>query len=183
MHDTALDFVTRALTAEDVKGLRVLEVGSYDVNGSVRPHVESLSPAEYLGVDQSAGPRVDRVMDCLDLVETLGAGTYDVVISTEMMEHVRDWKGSMRALIDMVRPGGLLVVTTRSPGFPYHAYPEDHWRYTVEQMRQIIAEAGLDRLMLEPDPDPGVFVKARKPDDWTGFDVAAWLAIEPTAPV
>ena len=36
--------------------------------------------------------------------------------------------------------------------------------------------------MLEPDPDPGVFVKARKPEDWDGFNYAAWSAIEPTKP-
>ena len=143
MHATALDFVTRALSVEDVEGLRVLEVGSYDVNGSVRPYVESLRPAEYLGIDQSEGPRVDRVMDCLDMVDELGAETFDVVISTEMLEHVRNWQASIEALIDMVRLDGLLVITTRSPGFPYHAYPEDHWRYTVEQMRQIIEGAGL----------------------------------------
>jgi len=125
---TVIDFVRRELTADEVKGASVLEVGSYDVNGSVRPYVERLHPRRYLGVDAEMGPSVDRVVDCEKLTIEV-AGKWDVVISTEMLEHVRDWQTCMEQLALIVKPGGLLLITTRSPGFGYHPFPEDHWRF------------------------------------------------------
>ena len=55
-----------------------------------------------------------------------------------------------------------LLVTTRSPGFPYHAWPYDFWRYEPADMREIFRD--LDILTVERDPiDAGVFVLARRP--------------------
>lgn len=164
MHPTAMDFCCRTLTAEIIADKLVLEVGSFDVNGTVRPHVESLNPARYLGVDASPGPCVDEVVDCEQLANHVGYGAWDVVITTEMLEHVRDWRACMLQLVYVVRPGGLLLITTRSPGFPYHPFPEDHWRYTNAQMRAIMGALELEVLTVEDDPEPGVFVLARRPD-------------------
>jgi SAM-dependent methyltransferase len=186
VHASAYAFAVSALTAADVGGKRVLEAGSCDVNGSVRPHAESLGPASYTGVDISPGPRVDLVMDAAAIPERLGRDCADVVISTEMLEHAGDWQAVVRGLIAAVAPGGLLVLTTRSAGFPYHPYPEDHWRYSVEAMGEIVKAAGLDILRLEPDipASPGVFCKARKPAGWTWPERLAgdWAAIEVTRP-
>jgi hypothetical protein len=167
-----MDWVCRTLNSDHVAGGDVLEVGSFDVNGSVRPYIESLGPRRYLGVDASPGPRVDRVVDCEQLTTEI-KGLWDVVISTEMLEHVRDWRTCVVQLAAMVKPGGLLLITTRSPGFPYHPFPEDHWRYTNDQMRAILDALGLEILTLEDDPDPGVFALARKPTtplDCAGLD-------------
>jgi len=152
-----------------VDGRRVLDVGSYDVNGSVRPLVEARHPAVYVGVDQTDGPGVDLVVSCADLVSTFGRATFDVVISTEMMEHVVDWRPCMAQMCDVLKPGGMLLVTTRSPGFPYHPFPIDTWRYTPDVMRRVVEAAGLVPWQLIPDPDPvspGVFVRALKPLRW-----------------
>ena len=171
MHDSVLEWVGQALMPADVKGCRVLEVGSYDVNGSVRPTILALEPISYTGVDQSAGPGVDRVVGATELVETFGTGSFDVVISTEMLEHVVEWKPIIVELVNVLAPGGLLVLTTRSVGFPYHPYPVDTWRYTVEAMQQILVAAGLVMRDLVSDGQaPGVFAIARKPFDWQGIN-------------
>jgi len=164
---TGIAFGQRVLTADIVVGRDILEVGAYDVNGSVRPHVESLGPRSYVGVDISAGPRVDRVLDARNLVAELGRESADVVITTEMVEHVRDWPTVVSNLKGVLRPGGHLVLTTRSAGFAYHGWPHDFWRYEVDDMRRIFGD--LEILALEPDPDPkspGVFVFARRPDTY-----------------
>jgi hypothetical protein len=169
MHESVLAWVAERLTSDDVKGLDVLEVGSYDVNGSVRPIVMALEPASYVGVDQSAGPGVDVVCEAADLTERFAPR--DLVISTEMLEHVVDWQSTIVQLVNVVARAGLLVLTTRSPGFPYHPYPIDTWRYTAEAMRHILDACGLDDCEVVPDPQaPGVFATARKPLDW----VASW---------
>lgn len=179
MHESVLNFVERMLTVADVSGKRILEVGSYDVNGSVRPYIESLSPAQYLGVDASSGPRVDQVVDCTQLCAAVGDG-WDVVVSTEMLEHVRDWQACVTHLAAAVAPDGLLLVTTRSPGFRYHPYPEDHWRYTTEAMLQILDALNLSCLKLEDDSQaPGVFALARKGLGWQPHpELLAGVAME-----
>lgn len=184
MHPSVLEWFQRTLTAEDVAAKRVLEVGSFDVNGSVRPHVESLRPSQYHGVDAAPGPRVDQVVNCEQLVQTVGSG-WDIVISTEMLEHVRDWRTCLLQMAEAVAPGGMLLITTRSPGFPYHPFPEDHWRYTPEFMGDVLETLDLKATVI-PDPDPyspGVFVLARKLEcGWMPYrDILADLNAEPVA--
>ena len=178
-------FACSALTEADVRGKTVLEAGALDVNGSVRPHVESLGPASYTGTDMRPGPRVDVTADAADLPSLFAP--VDVVISTEMLEHAADWQAAVRGLVGVMWDGGLLVLTTRSAGFPLHGYPEDHWRYSVEAMGQILKAAGLDVERLEPDPDPaspGVFAKARKPAGWSWPEGTrqAWDEVQVTRP-
>lgn len=163
MHPSVQDFVRETVTDEMVRGRYVLEVGAYDVNGSVRPCVSELLPAEYLGVDASAGPGVDRVVDCEHLVSYVG-NAWDLVISTEMLEHVDDWRRCLIQLSNAVAMGGYLIITTRSPGFPYHPFPVDNWRYTTDQMRKILGELNLRVDKVRDDPQaPGVFALAYKP--------------------
>ncbi len=182
MNQAILDvFKNGLLTADDVTGKRVLEVGAYDVNGSVRPIVEALGPKSYLGVDLMAGPGVDEIADCGALVETFGDAAFDVVVTTEMLEHVEDWKTCVLNLAGVTAVGGLLVVTSRSPGFPYHEYPSDYWRYTPEMLGSILRAVGLEVLECFPDPDPGspgVIAKARKSDRRIG-DLDKCLQPEP----
>lgn len=168
MHASAMAFACSALTAQDVAGKRVIEAGSLDVNGSVRPHVEALGPSLYVGTDMREGPGVDWVLLAEYLPSSFGANA-DVVVSTEMLEHAENWRGAMRGMIDMLAPLGILVLTTRSQGFPLHGYPDDHWRFSVEAMGAILKGAGLDVERLEADPlpgHPGVFARARKPIGW-----------------
>lgn len=179
MHPSAMAFACSALTEADVRGKIVIEAGALNVNGSVRDHVMSLGPASYTATDMRDGPGVDYVVHAGNLPEF---ATADVVISTEMLEHAADWQDAMRGMIGALAPGGILVLTTRSAGFPRHDHPEDHWRFPVESMRQILGAAGLTVERCEPDPDPaspGVFARARKPAGWSWPAGAAdaWAAV------
>lgn len=164
-HRSVHEFFRNRIAPAEIEGRRVLEVGSRDVNGSVRPFLTSLGARDYLGVDLVEGPGVDRVLN-VDLLDSgLEGERFDVVVTTEMLEHVRDWRGAVSNLKRVVAPGGLLVITTRSFGFPYHDFPGDYWRYEVDDMRAIFSD--LDILSLVPDPQcPGVFLKGRKPADF-----------------
>lgn len=186
MHDSVMAWVGATLTQADVQGRTVLEVGSYNVNGTVRPLVEALEPSSYLGVDQTPGPNVDQVVDAERLAEHLGPDSFDVVISTEMLEHAADWKACLLAMAKVLRPGGLLMLTTRSPGFKYHGYPDDHWRFTVPLMHKALTAVGLGSHELSRDPDPmspGVFVWATKTNRWRpNLRALGGLEAEPAPP-
>jgi len=160
---SCIAFGERSLSAALVAGRDVLEVGALDVNGSLRAWVESLHPARYAGVDLTPGPGVDEVVDAVDLVSRFGRESFDLVITTEMVEHTREWRTVVSNLKGVLRPGAHLLLTTRSPGFPYHAWPHDFWRYEPDDMRQIFAD--LELLTVERDPQAaGVFVLARRPE-------------------
>lgn len=165
-----MTWTTRAILPEDVTGKDVLEVGSYDVNGSVRPFVEGFGPKSYTGVDVLAGPGVDRVVDAERLTDVLGVHCADLVISTEMLEHCDNWQKVIQQMVAALHPGGVLIITTRSIGFPYH-HPPDRWRYDWQSMLDIFElHAGLTVEALSRDPEqPGVFLRARKPAGWTGW--------------
>jgi SAM-dependent methyltransferase len=131
--------------------------------------VESLGPASYTGTDMAEGPGVDVVCDAADLPRQKKLAAPDVVISTEMLEHAEDWQAALAGMLKVLAPGGLLVLTTRSEGFPYHGYPGDHWRFSTAAMGGNMAAAGMDVTDLRDDTgpgSPGVFVSARKPAGW-----------------
>ena len=166
-----LDFVKLNIRSRDVKNKTVLESGARNVNGSARDIVEALKPYSYIATDIIAGPGVDEICDAANLVETYGADNFDLLISTELLEHVQDWRAVISNFKHVLKPGGVLFITTRSKGFPFHEYPLDCWRYEVVDMQALFAD--FDILVLEPDPfEPGVFLKARKPDDFVEADLS-----------
>lgn len=158
MNPETMAFGRRVLP--DTANLTVLEVGSRNVNGSYRGLIEPC--AEYLGVDMIGGNGVDVVCDAADLDQATGGRQFDLVVCTEMLEHAERWADVIHNLKAAVKPGGLLVITTRSPGFPKHDYPGDWWRFTQDHMRAMFAD--FDILDLEDDhSEPGVFLYAQKP--------------------
>lgn len=170
MHASVMAFGQRVLTPELVAGARVMEVGSLDVNGSLRAHVEALGPTTYIGIDSQPGPGVDMVVDAVAVGKRR---PHDVVICTEVLEHAEDWRALVSALKRLVRPGGVLLVTTRSPGFGYHPYPGDHWRFTLEDFRAIFADLDEVELLADSQPGhPGVLALYRKPKPFTEADTA-----------
>ena len=75
-HDVKLRF------PEYFQETRVLEVGSRDINGSVR---DEFTNADYIGIDVEAGPGVDQV--CLGHEFQADPESFDVVCSSETFEH------------------------------------------------------------------------------------------------
>ncbi len=127
----------------------MLEVGAREVNGSVRPICERRA-RRYLGVDIEAGKGVDVVVDAGQLIDHFGVASFDVVISTEMVEHVLCWPDVFYEMMSVLRPDGLLILTTRSIGFEIHDYPGDHWRYSKKDMTRIFQLVG-EILLLSDD--------------------------------
>jgi SAM-dependent methyltransferase len=157
----AIEFAIRTLARDVVVGRDVLEVGSWAGDGTARAAVEARDPATYMGIDIKPGPGVDRVCRVEDLVEHFGDSRFDIVFATEVVEHIRDWRVAFQNMAGVLRLGGLILLTTRSPGYPYHGSPHDYWRYDAASMRRIFRGWRIEAL--EPDPDrPGIFLVARK---------------------
>jgi SAM-dependent methyltransferase len=161
-NSACIQFVKKNLKESDITGKSVIEVGSLDINGTLRPIVEVYKPALYTGVDLFNGPGVDIVCDAKELIDIFGQERFDLLISTEMVEHVLDWKKIITNFKNILKPSGVLLITTRSKGFFYHGYPYDFWRYELEDMKEIFSD--FEIISLEKDLEaPGIFMVARKP--------------------
>jgi SAM-dependent methyltransferase len=166
-------FGVKNLKSTEVRGRNIVEIGACEVNGSLRPILESYAPASYVGVDIAEGVGVDIICDAERVLERLEKERFDIVISTEVIEHTRDWKRVISNIKNLCAPEGTILITTRSLGFHYHAYPYDFWRYETEDMKEIFSDCEI--VSLEKDPgDPGVFLKVRKPAGFKENDLGGY---------
>jgi SAM-dependent methyltransferase len=167
---SCIDFGVKFLTPETVKDKRIIDLGALDVNGSLRYHTEQYKPKKYIGVDLDGGPCVDIVCDVEDIEDFLPDQQFDIVISTEMIEHVYNWKNVINIIKRLCKPDGMIIITTRSYGFPLHSWPTDQWRFEVDDMKYIFSDCS-DVIVENDWQNPGVFVKAIKPYDYNHLDL------------
>jgi SAM-dependent methyltransferase len=166
-----IEFGQANLKEEDARYKSVIEIGSLDLNGSLRPLVTAFRPSSYIGVDLQMGCGVDQICDANDLLDCFGYETFDMVISTELLEHVRNWRKVISNVKNILKTNGVLLITTRSKGFPYHQFPSDFWRYEILDMQAIFSDFIIEALQKDPSC-PGVFLKARKPNRFTEIDMS-----------
>ena len=117
-HEAQINFVKSVRTKfgfEHFAHAYVLEVGSLDINGSVRDLVES---CVYTGIDVGPGPGVDLVICGSEYDEP--ADLYDTVISCECFEHNPKWVQTFKNMITVCRPGGLIIMTCATTGRREH---------------------------------------------------------------
>ncbi|MEY2478474.1 MAG: hypothetical protein QOG87_3789 [Actinomycetota bacterium] len=69
-------------------------------------------------------------------------GSYDLIVSGQVIEHVREPWRWMGELARVCRPGGR-VITVNPVSWPYHEAPVDCWRIFPEGMRALSESAGL----------------------------------------
>ena len=119
-----------------------LEVGSRDVNGTVRQFFNS---AAYMGIDMEAGPGVDRVMNLhrIPLERMLAGGDgrfakpFRTVVCLEVLEHDPSPIKAVGILRDLLMTDGVLVLSSPTTGFPEHRHPKDYWRFMKDTWTDI----------------------------------------------
>lgn len=131
------------------KEMRVLEIGSWIASGqeeiicrkTIGPLVK-----EYVGLDMREGPGVDVVADAKAI--PFPDNEFEVIISTDCLEHV-DWpRDVIREAFRVTKPGGLFYLTTVF-AFEIHGYPNDYRRFTPEGIKLLLSDAGYKVLMYE----------------------------------
>lgn len=95
-------------------GVSVIEIGSLDINGTVRDFFPN--PAYYLGVDVGPGPGVDVIDQGENL--TYEDNQFDIAISAECFEHNPEWAATFANMHRMANTA--VIFTCASDGRPEH---------------------------------------------------------------
>ena len=112
--------------------VKVLDVGSYDVNGCYR-EIFTSEGHEYKGLDMEQGPNVDICPKNAYAWNELPNDEYDVVVSGQALEHIEFFWVTMGEIVRVVKKGGLICLIAPN-GFEEHRYPVDCWRFFTDGM-------------------------------------------------
>ena len=119
-------------------GGRVLDYGCADA-----PYRRFFGPdTDFVAADLAGNPDASLELNG-DGTIPLAAGSFDAVLSTQVLEHVADPSLYLRECFRVLRPGGRLLLSTHGI-FIYHPDPEDYWRWTGVGLRKMVADAGLE---------------------------------------
>lgn len=154
------------------KPCRILDVGAFDVNGTLRPLFvgEGKQLWTYTGVDMAPGNGVDLVVQPHEPLP-FEDGSFDVVLSTSCLEHDPMFWITFADISRLVSLDGFMYVNVPSNGV-YHAHPGDCWRWKDD------AWYGLQRWVQRVRPDINIkciqhFVGERMNDIWRD-NVTVW---------
>jgi SAM-dependent methyltransferase len=114
-HQEQRDYFTKLtqLHPQFFTDVSVLEVGSLNINGTVR---DFFNATEYLGIDVAPGAGVDLVMQGQDI--TFAKNSYDIAVSAECFEHNPYWKETFKNMVKVAKKA--VIFTCASDGRPEH---------------------------------------------------------------
>jgi SAM-dependent methyltransferase len=119
-------------------GARALDYGCGE-----RPY-RSLLPAgaQYVGADLPGNASADIELTARGLVP-LPDSSFDLVLSTQVLEHVEDPDAYLQECSRLLVPGGWLLLSTHGIMY-YHQDPEDYWRWTRAGLEKLLGDHGFE---------------------------------------
>jgi SAM-dependent methyltransferase len=163
MHDNSLRLFTQYALGVFAADSKVLEVGP-DLLPSSFQRVADGRFASWDTADLIAGPGGQSVTLPMSDEYRIPAeqGTFDIVVSASVMEHVRRPWLWLPELVRVCRPGGV-VITITPVSWPEHKneqVPFDGWRILSDGMSVLLEDSGLEAILLkheslEPAAGPG----------------------------
>jgi SAM-dependent methyltransferase len=169
VHDEARAAVARIADAHDLRArtdVAVLDLGGRNINGSLR---DLFATRDWTAVDAVDAEGVDIVADARTWTPDRA---YDVVLCTEVFEHVRDWRRVLGTCARALTPGGTLIATCASDRRPRHGMSGGPWPEPGEHYANVppaelaahLAHLGFLRFAVEYQFPPGdLYCWAKKP--------------------
>jgi SAM-dependent methyltransferase len=164
MHASAMRIAGKFLSAyHTLSAAQILEVGSMDVNGSLR----RLQPvgSTWTGVDIEDGPGVDVVVPIHSPLP-FPDNYFDLVLASSVFEHDTAFWVTLEEMARVVKPTGFIYISAPSNGM-VHRYPLDVFRFYPDAsiaFLEIVKKRKRDACLAES------FVAAQDPGElWNDF--------------
>ena len=109
-----------------------------DIGSGNAPYRAHFPNCRTLDAKERPGFPLDYVADAHDL-RIIPDSTFDVVLATEVLEHLHSPHQAIAEFRRVLKPGGTLLLTTRFV-FPLHESPVDYFRYTKYGLRHLLRE-------------------------------------------
>jgi SAM-dependent methyltransferase len=97
---------------------------------------------KYVGADLLGNPDASLHLNS-DGTVPVDDSSFDVVVSTQVLEHAGEPRLYLSECFRVLRPGGQLLLSTHGV-FVYHPDPGDYWRWTCAGLKREIEYAGFE---------------------------------------
>jgi SAM-dependent methyltransferase len=125
-----------------------LGCGKAPLLGAYRPLCTSILLADWAN-SAHANPLLDLSIDLNEPLISLAASSFDVVILSDVLEHIREPELLMSEISRILKPGGYLLLNVP---FAYwiHEAPYDYYRYTRFALERFVQKSGMQVIVLVP---------------------------------
>ena len=134
-------FFARELAGEDKKK-KLLDLGAGPCQ-----FAKVFKQFSYTGVDSDPYP--DVVVADLTKELPFGAGTFDIVTASNVLEHMPNPENLLKEIQKVLSPRGIVVGTVPFIALP-HQEPRDYFRYTHHGLRHLLSAAGFSNIEVTP---------------------------------
>ncbi len=149
MHQSSFNIIKRFRELVDKKfsleKIKLLDVGSYGVNGTYKEIFSDPGKYLYTGLDVNPGPNVDYTPSDPYHWPELPNASFDVIISGQAFEHIEYPWLIIEEMNRVLKKNGLICIVAPSRG-PEHKYPVDCWRYYPDGFRALAKWVNLEVL-------------------------------------
>lgn len=122
-------------------GMRILEIGPDSFPSTLQRLSGNLKVACWDTLDIYGNPNL-TYQSSQEYEFKIQSDSYDVVLSAQVIEHVKKPWMWFPELARVTKPGGL-VITIAPISYPFHEAPVDCWRIYPDGMKALFEEAGL----------------------------------------
>jgi len=149
LRENVLAFMRRAGAHHASRPGLLLDVAPQDHQGA-RPFFSADITVETLDIDAESG--ASHIADLCHCADQVGRARFDYIVCTEVLEHTRQPFDAVGNMYDMLKPGGLVFVSTPF-NFRIHGPLPDCWRFTEHGLRELFKRFELIELVALESPD------------------------------
>jgi|694.fasta_scaffold128048_2 SAM-dependent methyltransferase len=106
------------------------------------------------------------------LVPEAPSSDYDLVLSTQVLEHLSSPTNYLQESMRVLKPGGSLVISTHGT-FPEHGVPYDYQRWTSDGLSRLVGQTGFENIQIFKMSTGPRAVMQLAEDYWVQFREAA----------
>ncbi len=140
-------FILRKLQRNRIrKYSRLLKGRVLDVGCGMKPFLKFVYSHAYTGMDKSVKVNPDVGGSALNIPFT--DDSFDSVICSEVLEHLKEPAKALDEVRRVLRPGGIAYITCPMC-WCLHYEPDDYWRFTDYSLKYLIETNGFEVLTIE----------------------------------